>query len=201
MKKVMTLSICLLVTITSLASSFASNLSSNFDDRDKKEITLTLDDVKEGQLLSVKDVHGFVLYKKTFEKSGIVNNTFDFSALPDGTYFFEHEKAYQIKIIPFNVSFGEVTFDATGETIFYKPVVRIKDNHVYFSKLELAAENVDVTLYYLSPDNHEFKVLHKENFKDITNIQRVYSLSKKQSGNYKIVINANGRDYIENFTI
>ena len=201
MKKVMTLSMCLLVTITSLAASYANNMSSHFDDRENKEITLTLDDVKEGQLLSIKDETGYILFKKTFEKSGIVNSKFDFSTLPNGTYYFEHDKDYQIKIIPFKVLSGNVTFEAPSEKIIYKPVVRIKDNQIYLSKLEIAKENVTVKLYYEGENDIKFNVIHTENFSDTLNIQRIYSLSDKQSGNYKLVIIANDREYTEYFSI
>ncbi|MDQ0334640.1 hypothetical protein J2Z57_001067, partial [Formosa algae] len=105
MKKIMTLSICLLVVATSFASDFARNTSSNFDGKDK-EITLTLDNVEIGQQLYIKDNKGYILYNKTFKSSGSVNSTFDFSTLPNGTYFFEHEKSNQIKVIPFNVKTG-----------------------------------------------------------------------------------------------
>ncbi|WP_148304640.1 hypothetical protein [Formosa agariphila] len=197
MKKVMTLSMCLLVTLTSLASGLEHNMSSNFDD---KEITLTLNNVKEGQNLSIKDNYGFVLYKKVFEKSGNANQKFDLSALPNGTYYFEHEKDYEIKVIPFHVKSGEVTYDTVNEKIIHKPVVRLTDNKVYLSKLELDKEDVAVSLYY-ADDYNEFKVVHTENFEDTANIQRVYSLSKKNSGNYKMIINANGREYIEYFSM
>jgi len=198
MKKVMTLSICLLVTLTSLASGFENNMSSNFDD---KELTLTLNNVKEGQNLSIKDDYGFVLYKKVFKKSGDAKNTFDLSALPNGTYYFEHEKDYEIKVIPFNVKSGEVTYDTLNEKIIHKPVVRLTNNKVYVSKLELEKGDVSVSLYYADDFNDGFEIIHSENFEDKANIQRIYSLSKTKSGNYKMVINANGRDYIEYFSI
>ncbi|WP_159022008.1 hypothetical protein [Formosa sp. L2A11] len=200
MKKIMTLSICLLVVATSFASSFASNLSSDFDGRRDMEITLTLDNVKEGQHLYIKDAYGFTLYKKTFNKSGTVDNTFDFSSLPNGSYFFEHEKAYQVKVIPFNVAAGKVTFNTPSEKVIYKPVVKVKNNTIYLSKLDLNKTDVNVSLLYES-DNNTFKVIHSEDFTDTANIQRAYSLSNKESGNYKMVIKADGREYVEYFSI
>ncbi len=194
----MTLSICLLVVATSFASGFASNLSSDFDGRRDMEITLTLDNVKEGQQLYIKDIKGFILYNKTFKTSGSVNNTFDFSTLPNGVYFFEHEKAYQVKVIPFNVKDGEVRF-SPNEKVIYKPAVNVKNNIVYLSKLELDKKDVTVTLLF-EKDNH-YDVINKEKFTDTANIQRAYNLSKKESGNYKVVVKANGREFVEYFSI
>ncbi|QDO93068.1 hypothetical protein FNB79_03450 [Formosa sediminum] len=199
MKKIMTLSICMLVAATTFASSFASNLSSNFDRRKDMEITLTLDNVEAGQLLYIKDTKGVILYNKTFKTSGSVNNTFDFSTLPNGTYFFEHEKSNQIKVIPFNVKSGKVSYSDTKETIF-KPVVKVKNNLVYLSKLELDKEDVTVTLSFENEYN-SYKTIHTENFTNTANIQRVYNLSENVPGNYKVVIKANGREFAEYFSI
>ncbi|QDO93070.1 hypothetical protein FNB79_03460 [Formosa sediminum] len=198
MKKIMTLSICMLVAATTFASSFANNLSSNFDGRKDMEITLTLDNVEAGQQLYIKDVNGFILYNKTFKTSGSVNNTFDFSTLPNGTYFFEHEKSYQVKIIPFNVIEGEVRF-APNEKIIYKPVVKVKSNTVLLSKLQL--DKQDVTVSLLFEDDNNFRVINTEKFTNTANIQRAYSLSKKAPGNYKIVVKSNGREFVEYFSI
>ncbi|MBP1838506.1 hypothetical protein [Formosa algae] len=199
MKKIMTLSICLLVAATSFASDFARNTSSNFDGRKDKEITLTLDNVEIGQQLYIKDNKGYILYNKTFKSSGSVNSTFDFSTLPNGTYFFEHEKSNQIKVIPFNVKTGEVTYSPDVKVIF-KPVVKIKDHRVYLSKLELDKTDVTVSLSFENEIN-DYKVIHTENFKNTANIQRVYSLAENVSGNYKVVIKADGKEFVEYFSI
>ncbi|WP_066223195.1 hypothetical protein [Formosa haliotis] len=196
MKKVMTLSICLLVTITSIASNFTPSFS--YDEGKNKEITLTLDNVKEGQLLSVKDEHGFVLYKKEFEKTGnSTSHKFDFTDLPNGTYYFEHEKAYQVKIIPFKVHFGDVTFDEANVKTIYKPVVRVKDNNIYFSKLELNRDDVEVRIYFEEDKGNYYKLLHTETIEDTTKVERVFSLSKNHAGNYKIVTISNDNEYVE----
>ncbi|WP_434037311.1 hypothetical protein [Formosa sp. 4Alg 33] len=176
-------------------------MSSNFDDKGKNEITLTLEDVKVGQNLSITDLDGFTLYSKTLKKSGSSNHTFDFSNLPNGTYFFEHDKSNQIKVIPFKVNFGDVTFDASNEKVIYKPVVRLVNDYVYLSKLELDKENVDVAIYYDVDNNQNYKNVHKETITNTTNIQCAFKLSAKQSGNYKMVISANGRKYVEYFSI
>ncbi|WP_066223198.1 hypothetical protein [Formosa haliotis] len=198
MKKIMTLSICLLATITSIASSFSSNLSFSFDEGKNKEITLTLNDVKEGQVLSVKDIDGFVLYKKAFEKTdNNASHKFDFTDLPNGTYYFEHEKAYQTKVIPFKVHFGDVTFDEANVKTIYKPVVRVKDNNIYFSKLELNKEDVEVRIYFEEDQGNHYKLVHTETISDALKAERVFSLSKKHTGNYKIVTVSNDKEYIE----
>ncbi|WP_066223193.1 hypothetical protein [Formosa haliotis] len=202
MKKVITHSICMLVMVTSIATSFANPLSLENKERMDMEITLTLGNVKAGQQLFIKDVNGMILYKKTIEKSGIFANKFDLTALPNGKYYFEHEKDFQIKIIPFKVTFNEVKFDKLNEKIIFKPVVRVNNNHLYFSKLDLDKEDVEVNIYYDgSRDSAGYDLIHTENFTDTAKIERIYSLSKTRGGNYKVVVKANGRNYVEYFSI
>ena len=49
--------------------------------------SLTIKNVKEGNLLSIVDDNGIILYKETIEKSGVYTKGFDLTALPDGNYF------------------------------------------------------------------------------------------------------------------
>lgn len=202
MKKVMKLSICMLVTMTSIAASYANDFSSYIDDKEKAEITLTLEDVKEGQQLLIKDVNGLILHRETIETTGVYNNTFDLTNLPNGNYYFEHQKAYQIKIIPFNVSSGKVAFTTAKQTTIYKPVLRVKDNNLLVSKLALDKEPLDVKIYYDGKfSSNGYELIHSDNISDEMNIERIYKLDKKEKGNYRIVFESNGREYIENVKI
>ncbi|CDF81125.1 conserved hypothetical protein [Formosa agariphila KMM 3901] len=202
MKKVITHSICMLVMITNIATSFASNLSILNEERDRMEITLTLDYVKAGQQLSIKDINGLVLYNKIIEKEGIFSNRFDLTALPNGRYFFEHEKDYQIKIIPFDVSSNKVTFDTTCEQVIFKPVLHVKDNLLYVSKLDLNREDINIAIFHDGNSNSgDYNLVHAENFTNTMKLERIYSLTNTRKGNYKVVVNANNREYIEYFSI
>ena len=199
MKRIITLSIYMFAMVTGIAS-YANEASLSLDGNKKSEITLTLDNVKEGQMLSIKDVYGIALYNSKIEFSGIYNNKFDLTALPNGKYSFEHEKGYEIKIIPFTVVKGEVTFNEKDEKSIFKPVVAFKNNNVYLTQLSLDQEEVKVKIYYTS-ENSEFKLIHSEDISNTTNINRIYKLAEKRTGNYKVIINADGRDYVEYFTI
>ena len=202
MKKVITHSICMLVMITSIATGFASNLSSLTAERESMEITLTLDHVKAGQQLFIKDMNGSVLYKKIIEQEGLFKNKFDLTALPSGAYFFEHEKDFQIKIIPFKVTFEEVTFEKDNEKTIFKPVLKVKDNCLYFSKLDLDKERVEINIYHDdSLITTGYNLIYTEEISNTPKIERVYSLAKVRKGNYKVVTSANGRDYVEYFSI
>ncbi|QDO93071.1 hypothetical protein FNB79_03465 [Formosa sediminum] len=202
MKKVITHSICMLVMITSIATGFASNISSLKAEEKSMEITLTLDNVKEGQQLFIKDIDGTILYKKVLDKKGIFSNTYDFTALPAGSYYFEHEKDFQIKLIPFKVTYNKVTFDKANEKTIFKPVLNVKDSCLYFSKLDLEKGTVKINIFHDNEiENTGYHLVHSENFKNALKIERIYSLTSTNKGNYKVVISANGRDFVEYFSI
>ncbi|WP_159022239.1 hypothetical protein [Formosa sp. L2A11] len=199
MKKVLVFS--LMLALTTGVSSFANTSSDNLKGT-KSEIVLTLNNVKEGQKLSIKDDYGIVLYNTTIETSGLYNNKFDLTALPDGDYSFEHEKGFEIQIMPFTVSLGAVTFNEASEKSIFKPVVKFEENKIYVSKLDLEKENVEVKIYYTTNNSElDYELIHTEKFSDTADINRIYSLSKKHSGNYKVIVNANGREYVEQFKI
>lgn len=202
MKKVMKLSICMLVMVSSIATSYATNFSSFIDDKEKMEITLTLKDAKEGQQLLIKDVNGLILHKETIEKTGLYNNTFDLTNLPNGNYYFEHQKAYQIKIIPFNVKTGTVAFITDKEITLFKPVLRVKENNILISKLALEKEPLHVKIYYnTNLRGADYELIHSDTITNEMNIERIYQLDGKEHGDYRIVFESNGREYVEYFTI
>ncbi|PNW30205.1 hypothetical protein [Formosa algae] len=201
MKNLITLSICLLVMTTSIASTYTNISFSKKDDGTKMEITLTLNDVKAGQKLSIKDENGVTLYNQTIQKTGIYNSRFDLSALPNGDYYFEHNKDYYTKLIPFTVAQGEVNFDKANEKVIYKPVVRIKNDFIYVSKLDLEQNDVSIDIYYSAKDKSEFKLVQSDEISNTMKIERAYRISEQHKGNYKVVIKSNGHTYNENFKI
>ena len=200
MKNIITFAICLLA----LTSSFAFSNDNSFSDNDEKgkvEIVLTLNDVKAGQKLSIKDEEGVLLFNTVITKSGAFNNKFDITELPNGIYHFEHEKEIYTTHIPFIVHSGEASFDKKNEKKVYKPFVSLRNNHIYFSKLELNKDNVEFSIYYAKADSETYTLVHTENISNTIKIERAYRLSDKQEGSYKIIINADGQNYVEHFKI
>lgn len=203
MKNLMKLSICLLIAASTITTGYAKAFTSNSDDKEKMEITLTLKYVKEGQQLLIKDLSGLVIYKEKIEETGFYNHKFDLTHLPYGDYYFEHQKDFQIKIIPFHVSSKTVNFNTEKEILIYKPVVKLKDHHLMLTKLALEKEELNVKIYFDAAPNSssEFDLIYSETIKNTLNIERIYQLSPKQKGDYKIILESNGRTYTENISI
>lgn len=184
-KKTYIIALAMLTTIV-------SNASGNFTSDPVNTInktTITLNNVKQGNQLLIKDNHGIVIYKEKIKTAGTYSKGFDLTALPDGHYVFELEQDIEIKSIPFKVDSKNVIVNNEESTI-YKPFVTSKNNYIYLTKLALNNEPLDVKIY-----NESEELLYSEQIRNTKTIEKAYKLSSK--GNYKIVLSANGREYYE----
>ncbi len=158
---------------------------------DAGRTSVTFVDVKAGNLLSIKDENGIVLYKEFIQKTGIYTKGFDLTSLPDGDYLFELDKDVEISTIPFTVKANNVSFKKELEKTFFKPMARVKGNLVYVTRLSLNKAPMDIEVYSVSNGNNE--LIHSETFKNTENIERLYRLSGLNKVEYKIVFKTEGR--------
>ncbi|MCL5127022.1 hypothetical protein [Algibacter sp. L4_22] len=151
---------------------------------------LTIDNVKEGNLLSIKDQNGLTLYKELIVESGTYRKGFDLTALPDGDYFFEVDKDIEIKTIPFTVKSNKVVFKKDEEVTVFKPFVREKDGFVYISKLAPNYASLKISIY--GNYNNDYQLLYSDKFENLQTIEKAYKL---ETGSYKIVLNSDNNEY------
>jgi len=198
MKKVIKKSILLVIVFTMMQGNVNAN---NFIPLKKefKETALSLNNVKKGQRLLIKDSNGLVLYKEYIKDSGSYYKGFDLTSLPSGDYYFELDKDVEIKIIPFNVSSKTVAFYKEKEASIFKPIVRVKDNKLFISKLSLEKSPLTIKVYQeYSVDN---RLLHTETIENTKIIERIYTLPKTKEVKYKIVFKTEGREFVEYINI
>mgnify|MGYP000648653526 CR=1 FL=1 len=179
----------LLVTVFTTMLSNANEISLTYKE-DLKETALTINNVKAGNLLSIKDYNGIVLYKELINFNGTYKKGFDLTELPDGNYFFEVDKDLEIKTIPFTVSSKKVVFNREEETSIYKPYIRQKENLVLISKLAPNLEPLKVSIYSESTNNSE--LIYSQKIEGLQSIELAYRLKK---GSFKIVFNSNGKEF------
>jgi hypothetical protein len=171
---------------------FASMLSTANEITNDKIIStaITLNNVKVGNLLSIRDYNGAILYKETLTISGTYRKGFDLSALPDGDYFFEIDKDLEVTNIPFTVASKKVTYKRAEQTIIFKPYVNQVNDMLFVSKLAPNLEALTISIY--SDYNSEYELIHTEKVEGVQAIEKVYKLQK---GNYKIVFNSNNKEF------
>jgi len=197
MKKAIKKNIVLVMLFTMLCS-YGTEISSLRNNEDGKTI-LMLENVKAGEQLIIKDIHGLVLFKESIEKDGNYSKSFDLTDLPDGNYNFELDSYFKIKIIPFKVLLNAVKFDKSNEQVIYKPYVLVKDDMLYITKLNMKKSPLDIKLLYNNGDG--YNLLYSETIEKTIDIKRVYKISKEQKGVYKLVFKSEGRIIEKRITI
>lgn len=163
----------------------------------KTNTVLTLNNVKKGNELIIKDTNLLVLYRESIKENGTYKKGFDLTALPDGNYYFELDKDVEIIMIPFKVVSNTVTFDKQKESVIYKPTVRVDDNHVFVSRLSLEAEPLKIKMYYRESQNYDTSMILSEEIENTKIVERIYELSKEKTGEYTIVFESQGRSFTE----
>jgi len=185
-----------MVTMSATMLSFANEVSiiKVKNDADKTSVILT--DVKQGNLLSIKDENGIILYKEFIEKSGSYSKGFDLTELPNGSYLFEIDKDVEIDTMPFTVENEVVTFTKEEEKIIYKPVTRVVGDLLYVTKLSLNESPLVIDIFYgNSAVNGTLEPVHSETIQDSKVIERVYKLEDFNQGTFEIVCHTEGRTF------
>ena len=173
---------------------YANENKNSLNTIDGRRVKVEFKTVKKGHTLSIKDESGIVMYSQEIIKPGNYSQIFDLSKLQKGNYTTELEKDFEITIKSFSVLDGQILFK--DEKTIFKPVVRIKDNLILISKMNFEKEPLKIVLYY----NDE--IILSENTTDSDDIiNRVYRISKKRRGNYKVIINTDNRTYKKDFNI
>ena len=180
----------LIVTLFATLLSFANEASFYKIKNDTKRTSLTLSNVKEGNLLSIKDANGVILYKESIQSTGTYRKGFDLTTLPDGGYFFEIDKDLEIETIPFTVNANKVVFNKEEGVTIFKPYVRQKEDIVYITKLNLNLERVKINIY--GNYNGDFQLIHSDKIENTKIINKIYKFKK---GSYKIVLNSDNKEY------
>ena len=185
----------LMVTMFATLLSFANEVSFFKVKNDAKRTLISLN-VKEGNLLSIIDDNGMILYKELIQKAGVYTKGFDLTSLPNGKYTFELDKDLEINTIHFTVLSGNVVFNKEEEKVFYKPFIRVKDDMLYISKLTLNDEPLKVDIYYAN--TNDLQLIHSEELENTQNIQKIYKLAGSEKGNYRIVLQSEDRTFTKN---
>ena len=166
------------------------------NDNDAKEtVKIEFKNVKKGQVLTIKDVKGVTIYNKEIKSQGNYARIFNFSALEDGTYTAELNKAFEILVKKFEVKNGLVTFLSNENKKIFKPVIRTNKNRLYVSKLTFNQNPIKVNIFYRGD------IILSETLEGEELLNRIYKLSENHIGDYKIIVKSNNRSYSKDFTI
>lgn len=176
---------------------FANDLKKPIKEKEPKVTSLSFSKVLEGSMLFIKDEKGLTLYKEAIQKTGEYSKGFDLTSLPDGEYFFELDTELKIVVIPFDVESSEVQFRKEEKNTILKPIVRVVDDKVLFSRTSFEAAPLEFKIYYA--DNSD--VVLSEKFENETIIEKVYDFSESKKGEYLFIFKSNGRKFVKSVKI
>lgn len=193
-KKIMFIA-CLAVTLIGKANT-NNDLDYAIEVLNDLKVKVTYNHVKKGQLLSIKDQDGTLVYSEKVSENGRLVKVLDLSNLENGNYNIELEKDFRILVNPIKVENNKLVFDETLDKVVFKPVVRNKEDLLLISKLTFDNNPLQLSIYY------EDELIYSESIKEkATIIKRAYRLEKEIEGTYKVVLNSNNRSYTHNFSI
>ena len=173
---------------------YAKENNTNCNLLKEEKIKLEFYNVKKGALLSIKNEECTIVYSLEIKNSGNYSSVFDLSKLEEGNYTTELEKDYEIIIKSFSVLNGDITFGK--EQLIFKPVIRAKNNFVLISKLSFEKEPVKISLYYNSD------LIFSETLNSSGSLlKRIYKLSEKEEGSYRVVMHCDNKYYTKNFKL
>jgi len=152
--------------------------------------------INEGDNISITNAYGEVIYQGRINYNGNLLRLFNFSQLNNGTYTIEIIKDFMIEIVDLKVKNKKVTLIKNSQEKIFKPVFRTENNILIISKIALDSKDMKVELYY------EDELIYSERIEDKEDVlNRIYKLNETNRGDYKAIIRANDRVYIENFKI
>lgn len=188
----------LIVAMFTTLLSFANERSIFIIKNDAEKTSIYLENVRKGNLLSIKDTNGVVLYEERMEQNGNYIKGFNLTLLQNGLYVFELEKDFEIKTIPFEIKYNEVILNKNLERTTFKPIMRKDGDLLFISKFGLGNKPLRIKVYH---EDENSSLLYIENITNTDKAERIFKLKDLKSGNYKIVLLHEGREftkYIDN---
>ena len=196
MKKLTNKSVLVLGLFMSMLT-FANRGVEPIKEKEPTVTSMSFKKVKLGSKLSIKDRDGIVLYKESIVKTGDYSKGFDLTTLPNGDYYFELDSELEIVIIPFNVVSNQVVFKKEEKSTIFKPLVRVKDNIVFVSRVSYEESPIEFKIYYA--DNYDLVLSEKT--ENQNHLKKIYDFSKAKKGNYLFVFKSNGRRFTKTVKI
>ena len=157
------------------------------------KLKVVFNDVKKGEILTVKEKNGTILYSEKISTDGKLIKILDLSSLKNGNYIIELEKDFQIIVNHVTIKNNNVVFNKNKKEVIFKPVVRNEKNLLMVSKIAFDKEPLLLSIYYKG------EIIFSETIENKEIINRAYRLKQELDGPYKVVLYNNNRSYTHNF--
>ncbi len=181
------LSVALVATVAANASNKVKVevLASN-------ELSITMSEVVEGEVLSISDKKGKLVFSEILSATTSYTKTLDFSKLTQGVYYVKAETGNSIKVTPFIIVPDQVKI-IKGETKTYNaPVYEIENGIAKLNIDNKDQHDVSITVYAKNSS-----IPLEEVRLNTPKITKTYNFESLPISEYKIVIYQGDYSYIK----
>lgn len=158
--------------------------------KNKKKTVVTLENVKKGSTLSLKDANGMTLYEESISIDGKYDKVFNFNALPEGNYQIEVDEHTMIRVVPVTVKTDRIFFHSDKSSFINKPLFKISNNEVLLTKLVADGKSMEIKLYYNGVD-----LIYDETTSTDKAVAKKFDFSTAEKGSYHFQLNSAGRTF------
>lgn len=180
------LSVALLATVAANASKIVAAKTA-----DSKVLNITLTEITKGEVLSIKDSNGILLYTESLQKGALYSKKFDFNTLPNGLYFLEDKENKKIKVTPILVNKDEASFLSNASETYEAPEIKIDGNNA-----TLLIKNFEENLVKITISDKEGKEIFTESNDELL-IYKGYDFSKLGEDTYFISVSKGDYSFTE----
>ncbi|PLX04322.1 MAG: hypothetical protein C0595_03815 [Marinilabiliales bacterium] len=151
---------------------------------------VTVDRLRVGTSLKIKDDNGIILHRKEISDSTMYTKSFELSNLPNNTYYLEIENVNEIKIIPLVVNNEYVKYLRSDERTISKPNVQVNGKMVHVNQNSTEEQDFHIIIYY-----EDQNIAFEEKMRNSKNFSRSYDFTGSLYGDYTIELITEGRTY------
>ncbi|HSN49097.1 MAG TPA: T9SS type A sorting domain-containing protein [Flavobacterium sp.] len=195
MKKISKYSLVLAVTLITM-NMFAGTVDFTLDVKKEqgKMVTFALNQIDKMDL-SIYDAEGKMIHSENVDSKKNINRTYDFNALPEGTYFLQAES--NAKVSRYEISVVGETASLSGDAIseVYKPTFLNKNGLVWVNILNLDKSPVIIKIY----DNEDNEVYDSATLTS-QNVTKVFDINNFQNEEYTFVVTDNDKTFTKTFS-
>ncbi len=156
------------------------------------ELSITMSEVIEGEVISVSDEEGEVVFSEILSASRSYTKTLDFSKLKQGVYYVKTETGEAIKVTPFIIVPDQGKTIKGATKTYNAPVFNIENGVVKLSIDNEDQHNVSITVYAKNSSIPLEEVRLNE-----SKIVKNYNFESLAISEYKIVIYQGDYSYVK----
>ncbi|MDT0685615.1 hypothetical protein [Autumnicola psychrophila] len=179
MKNVIRLSVVTFLLCMSLQVSAAEGLAVKVSE---ESIVVEVGNSVKGATLTLKDIHGAILFKDGLMDGKSYNRDLSFEDVPEGIYYLHFEDDFHIYTKKITKSKEGLFIEAKASGIVFKPLFRVDDRKVKFSLPNPEGSHTEVRIYDASGELM-LTMVSKDTF-----VAKTLDFSKVSAGEYEIEV-------------